>query len=106
MNRKTSNSVLASKKDTKKKTGYCECCKQRYDNLKQVIFVQYYWISRYNIDNFFFQKHITSAQHENFEKNLENFKEIDQLINSELNFENFLSKLFLYLKFLIISCYI
>ncbi|CAF0745024.1 unnamed protein product [Brachionus calyciflorus] len=55
----------------KKPTGYCECCKQRYDNLKQ---------------------HLTSAQHENFERNQANFKEIDTYINGILNFKQFLIK--------------
>ena len=52
--------------------GYCECCKMRYENLKQ---------------------HLTSLQHENFEKNQTNFKELDSYINATLSFENFLNKL-------------
>ena len=55
----------------KKPTGYCECCKQRYDNLKQ---------------------HLTSAQHETFEKNQSNFKELDEFVNGKLNFQFFLNK--------------
>ncbi|RNA06659.1 POU class transcription factor 1 isoform X4 [Brachionus plicatilis] len=53
----------------KKSTGYCECCKQRYENLKQ---------------------HLTSAQHDTFERNQANFKEIDIYINGILNFKKFL----------------
>ncbi len=71
-NNTASNLVLNPTALNKKKpTGYCECCKQRYENLKQ---------------------HLTSAQHENFEKNQNNFKELDEFINGELNFENFLNK--------------
>lgn len=56
----------------KKKTGgYCECCKQRFDNLKQ---------------------HLTSLVHENFERNQINFKEIDVFCDGDLNFENFFKK--------------
>ena len=68
----TANLVLNPTVLNKKKpTGYCECCKQRYENLKQ---------------------HLTSAQHENFEKNQINFKELDEFINGELNFQKFLNK--------------
>lgn len=35
---------------------------------------------------------MTSLQHENFERNLSNFKEIDELINGVLNFNSFLVK--------------
>ena len=31
-------------------------------------------------------QHLTSAQHEHFERNLANFKEIDQYINDTLSF--------------------
>jgi class 6 POU domain transcription factor len=37
-------------------------------------------------------KHLTSLQHENFERNLSNFKEIDELINGFLSFNSFLVK--------------
>ncbi len=62
----------AAQQQKRKQAGYCECCKQRYDNLKQ---------------------HITSIQHENYEKNLNNFKDIDTYIDSSLNFEKFISRL-------------
>lgn len=55
----------------KKTTGYCECCKQRYENLNQ---------------------HLNSAQHDTFERNQSNFKEIDIYINGILNFKQFLGK--------------
>ena len=55
----------------RKVNGYCECCKHKFDNLRQ---------------------HLTSAQHENFERNQSNFKEIDEYINDILNFEKFLEK--------------
>ena len=35
-------------------------------------------------------KHLTSAQHENFERNPANFKEIDEFVNDRLNFQKFL----------------
>ena len=70
-NAKSTNLVPnPSMQNKKKPTGYCECCKQRYDNLKQ---------------------HLTSAQHENFEKNQSNFKELDEFINGALNFQSFLN---------------
>ncbi len=71
-NTNTGNLVLNPTTLNKKKpTGYCECCKQRYENLKQ---------------------HLTSAQHENFEKNQTNFKELDEFINGDLNFQKYLIK--------------
>lgn len=60
----------------KKSTGYCECCKQRYDNLK---------------------KHLNSAQHDTFERNQSNFKEIDSYITGILNFNQFLSMNYLFI---------
>ena len=69
---KTGGPHMVNTANTKRKpTGYCECCKQRYDNLKQ---------------------HLTSVSHENFDRNVNNFKEIDDLANGVLNFKNFLSK--------------
>lgn len=63
---------FAQNKSTKRKpTGYCECCKQRFDNLKQ---------------------HLTSVTHENFDRNAVNFKELDELVDGVLNFKNFLIK--------------
>ena len=62
--------VVATNK--RKLGGYCECCKLRYDNLKQ---------------------HLTSLQHENFEKNQTNFKELDAYINDTLNFQGFFEDL-------------
>lgn len=69
---KTGGPHMVNTANTKRKpTGYCECCKQRYDNLKQ---------------------HLTSVSHENFDRNVNNFKEIDDLANGVLNFKNFLIK--------------
>ena len=62
--------IIATAK--RKLAGYCECCKLRYDNLKQ---------------------HLTSLQHENFEKNLTNFKDLDTYINESLNFNKYFNNL-------------
>ncbi len=62
--------ITSTNASKRKPTGYCECCKQRYDNLKQ---------------------HLTSVTHENFDKNSSNFKELDEYIDGVLNFDNFLS---------------
>jgi hypothetical protein len=65
----TPNSLKMPKK---KPLGYCECCKVKYDcNLQQ---------------------HLASAQHETFEKNGVNFKELDEYVLGELSFEKFLNK--------------
>ena len=53
----------------KKAIGYCECCKKKFDNLKQ---------------------HLTSMQHETFERNLSNFKELDDYVKGSLSFDNLL----------------
>ena len=37
---------------------------------------------------------MTSAQHDNFDKNLSNFKEIDEFINGSLNFKAFIGESF------------
>ncbi len=72
---KPGSRLVASTNASKRKpTGYCECCKQRYENLKQ---------------------HLTSVTHENFDKNVGNFKELDEYIDGVLNFQNFLSRLLL-----------
>ncbi len=39
------NSVFLNQFPVKRKvTGYCECCKQRYDNLKQVFNLKFFFI--------------------------------------------------------------
>jgi len=67
---KVTTSIQVTNK--RKLGGYCECCKLRYDNLKQ---------------------HLTSLQHENFEKNQTNFKELDAYINDTLNFQGYFENL-------------
>lgn len=83
--------------NSKKRTnGYCECCKQRYDNLKQVeaniCFKIIHYFLLLNLSEFIIAKHLTSLQHENFGHNPMNFKEIDKLVDGVLNFRQFLSK--------------
>lgn len=101
-NKLSLNSAFLNQFQTKRKAvGYCECCKQKFDNLKQVcLTLSVFFIKLWILINVFFflnyEQHLSSAQHENFDRNMNNFKEIDKFIDCELNFRNFLGKFYLF----------